>query len=131
MPELPKLDVIYRIRNVDTRLYLERSLGPCAPQMRSEEVTSKRQHVRRYLVSGQKPNIYVHSKWRLTKYTDGPPVQYRILDAYASTLSALCYNPNPPPSTQSIMVANPDFGGFQPNTWTIVANTTNPNENAF
>jgi len=64
MSEIPKVDVVYRIQNVDSRLYLERSAipaQPSVPQMRPEDSTSKRQHVRHYSVFKQNPIIHVHS----------------------------------------------------------------------
>lgn len=64
MSEIPKVDVVYHIQNIDSRLYLERSAipaQPSVPQMRPEDPKSKRQHVRHYSVSKQNPNIHVHS----------------------------------------------------------------------
>jgi hypothetical protein len=61
MSEIPRINVIYRIQNVDSRLYLERG-ATSVPQMRPEDATSKRQHVRHYYsVSKQNSNVHVHS----------------------------------------------------------------------
>ena len=77
----PKSDTIYRIRNVDNGLYLERGKA-FAPQMRPEKLTSKRQHVSLYSASGSGINISIHSQWRFILVNSSVPVTYRIEDPY-------------------------------------------------
>lgn len=109
MSEIPKVDVIYRIQNVDSRLYLERSAIPIA-RMRLEDATSRRQH------------------WKIIRLPGSPEGEYRIVDPYNSQSPALCYNP---PPTANLVVSRPANSGPQHNFWNIVSNAANSGEKAF
>jgi len=108
----PKSDTIYRIRNVDSGLYLDRGKA-FAPQMRPDKVTSKRQHVSSYRVSGSRANISIHSQWRFILVNNSLPVTYRIEDPY----------PGEDPSTalycdlEPLKTDDPTQGSYHYNTW--------------
>jgi len=112
----PKSNTIYHIRNVDSGLYVERGISS-VPQMRPENTTSKRQHVRTCSASSGKADTYVHSQWRFTLCDTPLPGTYRIENPYPGDnkpVVALSYDIGPP---LHITTAEPIQGGTQYNTW--------------
>lgn len=113
---LPKSNVIYRIRNADNRLYLERGTSS-NPQMRPDDSTDEQQHVGLQLFWCCKTNSTIRLQWRFVLIPNTRPPAYSIQDPYIrpqDPIPELYYVPGFP---DDFSVNEQIPGGPEFNTW--------------